>query len=83
MHILQLIKGKNKMKKMIFNVLFVLAIIFYSLLILSVIIGSVIYRFSNPELTETQIILWGVQNYWWAYILILLPFLVCVLIKNV
>lgn len=41
-----------------------------------VIISSIIYQFSNPTLTETQLILHSIKTYWWVMLADIIGYIV-------
>ena len=61
---------KKKMKQDLFEIgktLFVIV----SILITSVAAISIfIYRFKNPQLTETEIMIYSTTKYWWSYLML-------------
>ena len=62
-------ENKAKKEKRLEILAYVLLIIFL-LLILVYFLVSVHYRFSHPELTETQLTIWSLKKFWWLLIII-------------
>lgn len=42
-------------------------------LICTILVG--IYRFKNPQLTETEIMIYSLKEYWWSYLWFMIGYL--------
>ena len=61
------IKAKKEKRSIILTIS---VLIIFLLLILAYCLVSGYYRFSNPELTETQLMIWSLKKFWWLLIIV-------------
>ena len=61
---------KEKMKQDLFKIGKTLFVIVSILTTIVVAIAVFIYRFKNPQLTETEIMIYSITKYWWSYLML-------------
>lgn len=48
------------------------------ILVIFISASIIVYRFDNPELTETQLMIYAVKEYWWSLIILIISGIIVV-----
>lgn len=67
---------KKEDRQELFTIIKLCFCIFSMLIGFVVSILCIIYRFQNPHLTETERLLYCISEYWWAYLMMIVSYVI-------